>query len=113
MRSAQAFRPWSLRRPLVGIVMGLDQHRAQITAEWLEPDTGEVKRARVAPADRAGVRRFIERFRGRELEVALEATTSWRVRWCIWPSRRRRPGCGVRRSARRTIGRTSGICASC
>jgi transposase len=32
----------------------------------------------VAPADRAGVRRFLERFRGLELEVALEATTGWR-----------------------------------
>ncbi len=60
------------------IVMGLDQHRAQITADWLETETGEVKRARVAPADRAGVRRFFERFRGHELEVALEATTGWR-----------------------------------
>src|SRR4051794_10763238 len=58
--------------------MGLDQHRAQITADWLDSDTGEVTRARVAPADRAGVRRFLERFRGRELEVALEATTGWR-----------------------------------
>jgi hypothetical protein len=58
--------------------MGLDQHRAQITADWLDTDTGEVSRARVAPADRAGVRRFLERFRGRELEVALEATTGWR-----------------------------------
>jgi transposase len=62
----------------VSIVMGLDQHRAQITADWLETETGEVKRARVAPADRAGVRRFLERFCGRELEVALEATTGWR-----------------------------------
>jgi transposase len=62
----------------VSIVMGLDQHRAQVTAEWLETSTGEVKRARVAPADRAGVRRFLERFAGEELEVALEATTGWR-----------------------------------
>jgi transposase len=62
----------------VSIVMGLDQHRAQITADWLDTDTGEVKRARVAPADRAGVRGFLERFRGRQLEVALEATTGWR-----------------------------------
>src|ERR671918_1864747 len=76
--SAQAFRPWSLRRPRVSIVMGLDQHRAQITADWLDTETGEVRRARVAPADRAGVRRFLERFRGQELEVALEATTGWR-----------------------------------
>src|SRR5215217_8601239 len=58
--------------------MGLDQHRAQITADWLDTDSGEVTRARVAPADRAGVRRFLERFGGRELEVALEATTGWR-----------------------------------
>src|SRR5215218_1367934 len=58
--------------------MGLDQHRAQITAEWLDSDTGEVSRRRVVPADRAGVRAFAARFRGRELEVALEATTGWR-----------------------------------
>jgi transposase len=58
--------------------MGLDQHRAQITAEWLDTSTGEISRARVAPAHRAGVRRFVERFRGLELEVALEATTGWR-----------------------------------
>jgi len=62
----------------VSIVMGLDQHRAQITADWLDTETGEVKRARVTPADRAGVRRFLERFHGPELEVALEATTGWR-----------------------------------
>ena len=60
------------------IVMGLDQHRAQITAEWLDTDTGEVQRARVTPAHRETVRRFLERFRGRQVEVALEATTGWR-----------------------------------
>src|SRR3954465_10027524 len=58
--------------------MGLDQHRAQITADWLDTSTGETGRARGAPAHRAGVRRFVERFRGQELEVALEATTGWR-----------------------------------
>jgi transposase len=62
----------------VTIVMGLDQHRAQITAEWLDTSTGEIGRARVMPAHRAAVRRFVERFRGLELEVALEATTGWR-----------------------------------
>jgi transposase len=60
------------------IVMGLDQHRAQITAEWLDGETGELGRARVAPAHREGVRRFLSRFGGQELEVALEATTGWR-----------------------------------
>jgi len=62
----------------VTIVMGLDQHRAQITAEWLDTSTGELSRTRIAPADRAGVRAFAARFRGEELEVALEATTGWR-----------------------------------
>ena len=62
----------------MSIVMGLDQHRAQITAEWIDTATGEVSRARVIPADRAAVRRFCERFVGEELEVALEATTGWR-----------------------------------
>jgi transposase len=62
----------------VTILMGLDQHRAQITADWLETSTGEVKRGRVAPADRAGVRAFVSRFDGAQLEVALEATTGWR-----------------------------------
>ena len=62
----------------MAIVMGLDQHRAQITADWVDASTGEVSRARVAPADRASVRGFVDRFRGRELEVALEATTGWR-----------------------------------
>jgi len=62
----------------VTILMGLDQHRAQITAEWMDTSTGEISRGRVRPADRVGVRRFVERFRGQQLEVALEATTGWR-----------------------------------
>jgi transposase len=62
----------------VTIVMGVDQHRGQVTAEWLDTATGEVRRARVAPAHREPVRRFLSRFGGLELEVALEATTGWR-----------------------------------
>jgi transposase len=60
------------------LVMGMDQHRPQISTEWVDTITGEVSRARVAPADRAGVRRFLTRFDGADLEVALEATTGWR-----------------------------------
>ena len=62
----------------MAIVMGLDQHRAQITAEWIDTDTGELGRARVSPALRGDVRRFLRRFVGQQLEVALEATTGWR-----------------------------------
>jgi transposase len=58
--------------------MGLDQHRAQISAEWIDTMTGEVSRARITPADRAGVRKFFAPFKGQGLEVALEATTGWR-----------------------------------
>src|SRR4051812_50153467 len=67
------------RRLTLSIVMGLDQHRAQITAEWLDTDTGELSRRRVSPADRAGVRAFAARFAEQDLDVALEATTGWRV----------------------------------
>jgi hypothetical protein len=45
------------RRDVMTIVMGLDQHRAQITAEWLDTETGEVSRGRVRPAHRESVRR--------------------------------------------------------
>jgi transposase len=62
----------------VSIVMGLDQHRGQITGEWIDTDTGELQRTRVVPGDRAAVRKWLSRFRGKELEVALEATTGWR-----------------------------------
>src|SRR4051794_28987623 len=75
----EAMRSAGAREALeMTIVMGLDQHRAQITAEWMDTETGEVMRSRVAPAHRGGVRRFCERFRGQQLEVGLEATTGWR-----------------------------------
>jgi hypothetical protein len=104
------------------IVMGLDQHRAQITAEWLDTETGEVTRRRISPAHRAGVRRFCEEFRGQELEVALEATTGWRfvadelrqVGAVVLSLSRLRPlrGGGTR-SALRAIVPTRGISVSC
>lgn len=45
------------------VMMGLDQHRAQITAEWLDTGTGELGRRRIRPADRESFRRFLEGFR--------------------------------------------------
>jgi len=50
----------------------------QITAEWLDTATGEIARTPITPGDRDGVRRFLSRFAGQELEVALEATTGRR-----------------------------------
>ena len=103
------------------IVMGLDQHRAQITAEWIDTETGEVSRSRISPAHRAGVRRFCERFGDQELEVGLEATTGWR----FVAEELRRVGATVHlaepaetaarrgnRSAPRATALTRGICGS-
>src|SRR5918994_6472840 len=72
------FKPWSLRRPLVTIVMAFDQHREQIAFDALDTATGEVIRGRIRPADRLSFRRWLGRFEGREIEAALEATTGWR-----------------------------------
>ena len=60
------------------IVMGLDQHREQITFDALNLDSGEVVRGRIRPADRAGLRRWLARWDGARIEAALEATTGWR-----------------------------------
>ena len=104
------------------IVMGLDQHRAQITAEWLDTETGEVSRGRVVPAHRESVRRFLERFRGQELEAALEATTGWR--FVVEELRRAGAGAHLAEPAETSAMRGNkkrakndraapGICASC
>jgi transposase len=58
--------------------MGLDQHRAQITYDLLDTETGEVRGGRICPADREGVRAFLARFAGGKLVAATEATTGWR-----------------------------------
>lgn len=60
------------------VLMGLDQHRGQIRAEWLDTETGELSRHRSRPADRGSFRRFLSRFEGRRVEATLEATTGWR-----------------------------------
>src|SRR5215217_5042664 len=60
------------------IVVGLDVHREQITFDALDTPTGEVRCGRVRPADRESFRRFLSRFDGAPVEVALEATTGWR-----------------------------------
>jgi len=62
--------------PIVG---GLDIHRRQLTFDYLDTATGEVKRGQVAPADRARLRAWLARFAGREdVAFALEGCTGWR-----------------------------------
>ena len=62
----------------MAIVLGLDVHRQQITYDALDTASGEVSRGRIAPADRQHLRSWLERFSGRRVEAALEATTGWR-----------------------------------
>src|SRR5690349_12201181 len=62
--------------PIVG---GLDIHRKQITFDYLDTATGEVKRGQIAPADREQVRAWLARFAGRgDAAFALEGCTGWR-----------------------------------
>ncbi len=62
--------------PIVG---GLDIHRKQLTFDYLDTSTGEVKRGQIAPADRAHLRAWLARFAGHgDVAFALEGCTGWR-----------------------------------
>src|SRR4051794_11860197 len=62
----------------VTVFVGLDVHRAQITFDALDVDSGEVQTGRVQPANRDTFRRFLARFDGQQLVAAVEAMTGWR-----------------------------------
>src|SRR5437660_1634166 len=62
----------------MAIVMGFDIHREPITYDGLDDETGELRRGRIAPADRLGVRRFLASLPAVAVDIALEATTGWR-----------------------------------
>jgi transposase len=62
--------------PIVG---GLDIHRKQLTFDYLDTVTGEVKRGQIAPADREHLRAWLARFAGRDdVTFAVEGCTGWR-----------------------------------
>ena len=58
------------------VVAGFDIHRAQITFDALDAESGEIRRGRIA-ATPAAVVEWVGRFPDREVEVALEACTGW------------------------------------
>jgi transposase len=60
----------------MAIVAGFDVHRAQITFDALERETGEVQRGRT-PATPEAVEAWVGRFPGRRVDVAVEACTGW------------------------------------
>ena len=61
----------------MAVFLGLDVHRAQITFDALDVETGELHTGRVRPANRDTFARFLGRD-GAELVAAVEAMTGWR-----------------------------------
>jgi transposase len=63
----------------MSIVGGLDIHRKQITFDYLDTVTGEVRRGQVSPAGREHLRAWLARFAGRDdVAFAVEGCTGWR-----------------------------------
>jgi transposase len=60
----------------MAIVAGFDVHRAQITFDALDRETGELRRGRIRATPEA-VREWVGRFAGEEIHVAVEACTGW------------------------------------
>ena len=60
----------------MAIVAGYDVHRNQITFDALDTDSGEVTRGRI-DSTREAVSAWVERFPGRQVQVAVEACTGW------------------------------------
>jgi transposase len=59
------------------IVLGLDQHRAQITFDEADDESGELSRGQIRPATRDRLRAWLVRYQGKQVRAALEATTGW------------------------------------
>lgn len=63
----------------MAIVGGLDIHRKQLTFDYVDTDTGELKRGQIAPADREHLRSWLSRLSGRDdVAFGLEGCTGWR-----------------------------------
>jgi transposase len=60
----------------VAIVAGFDVHRAQVTFDALDLESGEVHRGRI-PATPEAVEKWVARFPGQRVDVAVEACTGW------------------------------------
>jgi transposase len=56
----------------------LDVHRRQITFDWVDRDSGQAHRGRIAPATRAGLRVWLGELPSAEGAFAVEGCTGWR-----------------------------------
>jgi transposase len=63
----------------MSIVGAFDVHRRQLTFDYLDTVTGEVRRGRILPAGRQQLRAWLTRFDGHDdVHFALEGCTGWR-----------------------------------
>ncbi len=63
----------------MSIVGAFDVHRRQLAFDYLDTETGELKRGRVIPAGREHLRAWLARFAGQDdVHFALEGCTGWR-----------------------------------
>src|SRR5215216_5167338 len=62
----------------MSILGGLDVHRAQITFDWVDRDSGEARRGRIVPATRAALRAWLDGLPGGQGGFAVEGCTGWR-----------------------------------
>jgi transposase len=63
----------------MSIVGAFDVHRRQLTFDYLDTVTGEVRRGRIVPADREHLRAWLARFAGHgDVRFAAEGCTGWR-----------------------------------
>ena len=106
----------------MGIVGGLDIHRHQITFNYLDTDSGEVARGKIAPADRQHVALWLGRFAGgptwpspsRGAPGGASSSTSSGASGPgpIWQSRPIRPRSGAASSGPRPTTPTRACCAN-
>ena len=62
----------------MAIVGGFDIYRKQITFDYLDTGTGQVRRGRIDPACRQVLRSWLDRFAGRDdVTFAVEGCTGW------------------------------------
>ena len=63
----------------MAIVGGIDVHRGQLTYDYLDTDSGEIRRGQIRPANRKGLRKWLSRLEGSgSAEFGVEACTGWR-----------------------------------
>src|SRR5438876_5119931 len=64
--------------PVMAIAGGFDIRRRQVTFDYLDTVTGQVRRGRIDPACRQVLQWWLERFAGRgDVTFAVEGCTGW------------------------------------